>query len=105
MLHTRCREPNAQLFDVSGDEERADLAERELSVVTPASELCDRLGVSGTRVGVADVGGEEVTHAAPCLFAGVKEQRRQGSALTRRKLTIGPRCGLIRHRATEGNSG
>ena len=47
LLHARRSHAAHQFFEVGGDEEWADLVERELPVLAPPGELADGLGVGG----------------------------------------------------------
>jgi hypothetical protein len=64
----------AQLLDARGDGQRVDVVELQAPVLTPVKELLDRTCISGPRVAVADIGGEEFDEAAAGALADNRGQ-------------------------------
>ena len=77
LLDARRRECPGELLDVGRDHHGLDLVEREASALAPLGEAPDRRKVREARVGVSDVGGEELPEAALGALGGGEEHRRR----------------------------
>ena len=63
LLDARRRERSGELLDVGRDDHGLDLVEREASALAPGGETAHGCEVREARVGISDVGGEELPEA------------------------------------------
>ena len=77
LLDARRRERAGELLDVGRDHHGLDLVEGEASTFAPFGEAAHGREVGEARVGVSDVGGEELPEAALGAHGGGEERRRR----------------------------
>ena len=77
LLHARRRERAGELLDVGRDHHGLDLVEREASALAPLGEAAHGREVGEARVGIPDVGGEELPEAPLGALGGGEERRRR----------------------------
>src|SRR5262245_26948124 len=94
LLHARLREPAPDVLYVRGDPERIEVAQREVLLLAPHTELSDRLGVGAARVGVANVGTEEFDELPRRSLTGVRKDGRD-EIEHRRQLTRDRNDGFV----------
>ena len=84
LLDARGRERTGELLDVGRDHHGLDLVEGEAPVLAPFGEAAHGREVGEPRVGVPDVGGEELPEAPLGVLGGGEERRRRRAGTGRR---------------------